>query len=128
MRTIFYYHIPSTQLAHNIAYLILYLDILQFLLCRFDSLLKIRVEIPYNLFPLYLSFSNTIQQSFHVCSKINIHNSWKGFLHYIINCLTKFSDIQVLILLGNIMSRNNCCDSRCIGTWSSYSQFLKLFN
>ena len=77
MRPIFYYHVPATDITDNICHFIFYFYFFQIFLCRFYRLIKIRVEITHHCFPVYIAFLNSIQQRFHICSKMFIYNTWK---------------------------------------------------
>jgi len=128
VRTVFDNHITSAVLADYIRLLIFYLDAFKILFRLFDSFVKVRIKVLDYSFPLDTSILNLIKKHFHIGSKTYIHNGRERFLHYRINCFSKFCYKEILLFLNNIMSGNDCSDSRCISRWSSNSLLLKCFN
>ena len=63
MRTVFDNHHSSAHITWNIRNFILYLDFLKLLLCVLHCLVKIRIEISHNRFPLYASIRNTVKNN-----------------------------------------------------------------
>ena len=125
MRTVFDDHISSTFFADYIGYLILNFNCFQLFFCFFNRFIQIRIEIADNRFPLYLSFCDHIQKSFHISGKVDIDNACERLLHNIIDHFTKLSHIKILVLFCNVSSCNNRRDRWCIGTRTSDSKFFQ---
>jgi len=125
MGTVFDNHISSTFFADYIGYLILNFNCFQLFFCFFNRFFQIRIEIADNRFPLYLSFCDHIQKSFHISGKVDINNACERLLHNIIDHFTKFCHIKILVLFCNVSSCNDRRDCWCIGTRTSDSKFFQ---
>lgn len=51
--------------------------IFQFFFRFFHGCVQIRIEIFNNRLPSDFSFRNTVQKTFHICCKTDIHNTWE---------------------------------------------------
>ena len=125
MWTVFDNHVSATFFTDYIRYFVLDFYLFQFFFRFFHGCIQIRIEIFNNRLPSDFSFRNTVQKTFHICCKTDIHNTWEWMHHYIINNFSKFCHIKVFIFLRNVSSIYNQCNCRCISTWASDSQLLQ---
>ena len=127
MGSIFNDHISSALFTDHIGNFIFNLHFFLFFFCNFHCLIQIRIEITNDRLPLYQSICYTVQQFFHSCCKIHIHNTWERGFHNMVYHFSQFRHIKIFIFFCHISSGNNCGNGRCIRTWASDSQFFQRF-
>ena len=124
MRAIFDHHISSAKLAYGVRDLVCYRYPVQLRFCLVYLPLKARVEIRYNLLPLFLPIGDLVKLLLHLGRETLINYVREGTLHNVIHGLTDLSGEYVLALLGYIMPCKQRCYRGSIGAGPSDAAFL----
>ena len=75
MRAVLDDHVSAAFVTDHISLFILYLYLFELVLSLMDLLHQVRIEVPDNGFPFYLSRFYSIEQTLHICGE--------GLVHYL---------------------------------------------